>query len=124
MFQKRRDIWGQDAESFNPDHFLPENVQKRHPFAYLPFSSGQRNCIGKQNMFVKIISSVRSSYRHPCVSGNQYAMVTTKVMLSAILRQYEFSTELTMSDLRPKFEVTLRLSNKHMVKVKQRVWST
>ena len=44
---RRKDIWGEDANKFNPDNFLPENANKRHPFSFLPFSGGQRNCIGK-----------------------------------------------------------------------------
>jgi cytochrome P450 len=46
MIHRHPDFWGNPNE-FNPDNFLPENVDKRPKFAYFPFGGGQRICIGK-----------------------------------------------------------------------------
>lgn len=36
-----------DPEKFDPDRFLPEAVQSRNNYAFLGWSAGYRNCMGK-----------------------------------------------------------------------------
>lgn len=44
--QRDPEYW-EKPNSFYPEHFLPEAEAKRPNYAYIPFSVGQRGCIGK-----------------------------------------------------------------------------
>jgi len=51
LMHRRKDLWGPDAEEFDPDRFLDERVGKYltpNPFIFLPFNAGPRICLGQQ----------------------------------------------------------------------------
>lgn len=47
----REKYYGKTAKQFDPYRFLDENVKNLPGGAYIPFSYGARNCIGKSKLF-------------------------------------------------------------------------
>ncbi|KAG8959345.1 hypothetical protein FRC00_001703 [Tulasnella sp. 408] len=48
---KRKDLWGEDADKFDPERWIdPAKARKvvDNPFMFLPFNGGPRICIGQQ----------------------------------------------------------------------------
>ncbi|KAH9483141.1 Cytochrome P450 monooxygenase 75 [Psilocybe cubensis] len=51
LMHRRKDLWGPDADVFDPDRFLDERLKKYvtpNPFIFLPFNAGPRICLGQQ----------------------------------------------------------------------------
>ncbi|MFJ1735438.1 cytochrome P450 [Streptomyces sp. NPDC088254] len=48
MLHRDPEVWGEDAERFDPDRFDAGAVRARAPHTYKPFGTGARACIGRQ----------------------------------------------------------------------------
>jgi len=51
LMHRRKDLWGFDADEFDPDRFIDERLKKylvANPFIFLPFGAGPRICLGQQ----------------------------------------------------------------------------
>ncbi|XP_017855933.1 PREDICTED: probable cytochrome P450 313a4 isoform X2 [Drosophila arizonae] len=94
---RSKQIWGEDAETFNPDHFLPHNLQNKHPYAYIPFTKGIRNCIGWR-----------------------YALISAKITLAKLLRNFKFSTSFNFEDLYFVEDITIKLKTVPQLKLERR----
>ncbi|XP_030370367.1 probable cytochrome P450 313a4 [Scaptodrosophila lebanonensis] len=94
---RSKSIWGPEAETFNPDNFLPTNLEDKHPYAYIPFTKGIRNCIGWR-----------------------YALISAKVTLAKLLRNFKFTTSFPFEDLVFVEDITIKLEKAPLLKLQRR----
>ena len=48
LLHRDPEVWGADAEGFDPDRFEPKAVRARPAHTFKPFGTGARACIGRQ----------------------------------------------------------------------------
>ncbi|XP_062137470.1 probable cytochrome P450 6a14 [Drosophila sulfurigaster albostrigata] len=64
-----------DPERFDPSRFEPEAIEARHPYAYMPFGEGPRNCIGERFGKMQAKIGLVSLLRHFKFSASKYTEV-------------------------------------------------
>lgn len=80
--------WYPQPETFLPERFSPDSTTPRHPYAFIPFSGGPRNCI-----------------------GIRFAMLEMKLFLGNILRQYRVRSLTKREDILVRFFVAAKSHN-------------
>lgn len=59
--QRRRDIWGPDADEFDPDRFESSRMESMPPASFLAFSRGARDCLGMRFNHIRV--ALQNHYR-------------------------------------------------------------
>uniref|UniRef100_A0A3P9KLC9 Thromboxane-A synthase n=1 Tax=Oryzias latipes TaxID=8090 RepID=A0A3P9KLC9_ORYLA len=74
-----------EPEKFIPERFTPEAKASRHPFVYLPFGSGPRNCVGMRLAQLEIKMALAHLFRRFSVVACSETKVPLELKSSSTL---------------------------------------
>ena len=89
------DFWS-NPMAFDPDHFAPEAIKGRNLWSYVPFSAGQRKCI-----------------------GDTFSLVETTLLLAMFLNRFDVEVPKQI-DVKPVAMVTVRPSKPVQLRLRAR----
>eukprot|EP01095_Lingulamoeba_sp_RSL-Kostka_P013228 TRINITY_DN5423_c0_g1_i1.p1 TRINITY_DN5423_c0_g1~~TRINITY_DN5423_c0_g1_i1.p1 ORF type:complete len:550 (+),score=151.13 TRINITY_DN5423_c0_g1_i1:176-1825(+) len=91
------EVWD-EPKKFDPMRWTPDKCKKRHPYSFIPFLMGRRNCIGQR-----------------------FAMIEAKMILSMLLAKYKFEPPTDDdSEIDASLAVTLRPTDLLKLKISLR----
>lgn len=84
-------------EEFIPERFEMEEFTSRHPYSYIPFSGGLKNCLGQR-----------------------FAMTEMKLIVAKVLLKYDLAAKIPLDKLRLTCEVVVRPKEGHHLWIRRR----
>lgn len=89
-----------EPDKFDPERFTKDAQTMRNPYSYIPFSAGQRNCIGQK-----------------------FAMLEVKSTVSKILRHYRLESSGLKEKVRVQADLILKPADELFIKINNRIYN-
>jgi cytochrome P450 len=95
LLHRHPKYWGDDAETFRPERWLnTDTTARRHPYCFIPFSAGLRNCV-----------------------GYKFARIEAKLIMANLIRELQFLPSSCMPSDGVTLSSKITIKSKPLVKI-------